>query len=111
MLLLLAHVFILHGAQGDSVDDATLPLLLCCKFAVAVIAVMAVTMLWWRSAEATRVRKIVRRDGSQILPTPVPFLPRWLGFFGGHTLLIDPPKVSEQQESLPWPQFCRSLHS
>ncbi|CAM9310328.1 unnamed protein product [Ascophyllum nodosum] len=60
---------------------------------------MAVTMLWWRSAEATRVRKIVRRDGSQILPTPVPFLPRWLGFFGGHTLLIDPPKLTAQVEN------------
>ena len=99
---MLAHGFILHEAQGDSADDEpTLSLLFYyCKSALAMIAVIITMLLWWRSTEATRVRKIVRRDGSQILPTPVPVLPRWLGFFGGHTVLINPPKVSKASEVL-----------
>ncbi|CAM9310255.1 unnamed protein product [Ascophyllum nodosum] len=98
---MLAHGFILHEAQGDSADDEpTLSLLFYyCKSALAMIAVIITMLLWWRSTEATRVRKIVRRDGSQILPTPVPVLPRWLGFFGGHTVLINPPKLTTQVEN------------
>ncbi|CAN0309951.1 unnamed protein product, partial [Ascophyllum nodosum] len=51
-------------------------------------------------AEAARVRKTkTSRDGSQILPSPVPVLPRWLGFLGGHTLLINISKMTAQVES------------
>lgn len=60
-----------------------------CEAAFGMAAVISLTLLWWRRVEAARIRKLVRRDDSQILPTPVPALPRWLGVLGGHTLLVN----------------------
>lgn len=71
-----------------------LRLLVWCEAILGTTAVIILGLLWWWRVEAARLRKIVRgNEAQQILPTPVPVLPRWLGVFGGHTLLINSNKV------------------
>lgn len=49
----------------------------------------------WRWSEFARVRRMAKsgRAGSSSLPSPVPVLPRWLPFAGGHTLQLESEKV------------------
>ncbi|CAN0418983.1 unnamed protein product, partial [Ascophyllum nodosum] len=99
----MAH-FITHlGTQESAIDKApqwNTRLLFFCEAALVTITLAVLTLLWWRSAEAARVRKTkTSRDGSQILPSPVPVLPRWLGFLGGHTLLLNISKIAAQLAS------------
>ena len=99
----MAH-FITHlGTQESAIDKApqwNTNILLFCEAALVTTTLAVLTLLWWRSAEAARVRKTkTSRDGSQILPSPVPVLPRWLGFLGGHTLLINISKVIRYNKS------------
>ena len=99
----MAH-FITHlGTQESAIDKApqwNTRLLFFCEAALVTITLAVLTLLWWRSAEAARVRKTkTSRDGSQILPSPVPVLPRWLGFLGGHTLLLNISKVIRYDKS------------
>ena len=59
---------------------------------------------WWKWSEANRMRRFVRGSGS--LPSPMPALPRWCGFVGGHTFSLKSGKVrdsysSQQQSRLP----------
>ena len=70
-----------------------LRLLVWCEAVLGTTAVIMLGLLWWWRVEAARLRKIVRCDEAQILPMPVPVLPRWLGVFGGHTLLINSNKA------------------
>ena len=50
--------------------------------------------LWWRFSELARARGQKRKlHGRKILPSPCRLLPKWLGFLGGHTLLIDGEQV------------------
>eukprot|EP00903_Cladosiphon_okamuranus_P016174 g14925.t1 len=63
------------------------------KGAASIAATVAVTVvsyaLWWRWSESRRVRNFVRGSGGNSqLPSPMPVLPRWWGFLGGHTLLV-----------------------
>ena len=63
--------------------------------------------LWWRFSELARARGQKRKlHGRKILPSPCRLLPKWLGFFGGHTLLIDSEQVGrpcvERLEWLNW---------
>lgn len=99
-------LLILPWYGGGTTSTTTAALLTMPAFiAVSALAVMiglSIMLLWWRrSAEATRVRniKIVRQRSAspQVLPTPVPVMPRWLGFFGGHTLLVKPQKVKSYE--------------
>lgn len=57
----------------------------------ATAAVAASYYVWWRWSEASRRREFVR--GSSALPSPMPLLPTWFGFFGGHTLRLEEGKV------------------
>ena len=69
--------------------------------AAPVATAVAVTVVsygvWWRWSESRRVRNFVRGSSSgvnsSILPSPMPALPRWCGFAGGHTLLMKTGKV------------------
>ena len=89
-----------HEPTIDKVPQWNTIILLFCEAALVTKTLAVLTLLWWRSAEAARVRKTkTRRDGSQILPSPIPVLPRWLGFLGGHTLLIKIPKVIGSDKS------------
>ncbi|CBN79213.1 cytochrome P450 [Ectocarpus siliculosus] len=68
---------------------------------VAMLAWVALSYYWWwRSSEAARVKNFVRShsssDGS--LPSPMPALPRWCGFIGGHTLVMQPGETVWQLE-------------
>ena len=100
----MAH-FITHlGTQESAIDKApqswNTTILLFCEAVLVTITLAVLTLLWWWSAEAARARKTkTSRDGSQILPSPVPVLPRWLGFLGGHTLLINISKVIRYEKS------------
>lgn len=87
---------LLFDEVGAAASATYPPLLLCYRALLATLSVVALGYVWWRSSEATRVRKIIgttSRSSSSCLPSPVPFLPRWCGFIGGHTLNISPPKV------------------
>ena len=104
-LIMMAH-FITHlGTQEESTIDKAPQqwnsiILLFCEAALVTTTLAVLTLLWWRSAEAARVRKTkTSRGGSQVLPSPVPVLPRWLGFLGGHTLLINISKVIRYEKS------------
>jgi len=48
---------------------------------------------WWKWSEARRRQRFKRGSGS--LPSPMPVLPRWCGFVGGHTLLLEAGKVRD----------------
>ena len=88
------------GGGATTTDSTSMVMTAVSAVSAAVIVVVLSMILvwWWRLAEAARVRKIVRRkDVPQVLPTPVAALPRWLGFFGGHTLLIKPQKVKNNK--------------
>ena len=69
--------------------------------AAPIATAVAVTVVsygvWWRWSESRRVRNFVRGSSSgvnsSILPSPMPALPRWCGFAGGHTLLMKTGKV------------------
>ncbi|CAN0228567.1 unnamed protein product [Pylaiella littoralis] len=54
----------------------------------------------WRWSESARVRRMTKsgRAGSSSLPSPVPVLPRWLPFVGGHTLQMKSDKLNQQLE-------------
>ena len=54
--------------------------------AIALGTATAAGYLWWRWLESARRRKFVR--GSSKLPSPMPALPNWFGFVGGHTLVF-----------------------
>lgn len=47
---------------------------------------------WWRWSESMRARSFVRGSSSggniSSLPSPMPALPRWCGFIGGHTFAL-----------------------
>lgn len=66
----------------------------------ATFAVVVVSGLTWyvcsRWSKAVRVRRAAEsgRAGSSSLPSPVPVLPTWLGFLGGHTLQMETEKVT-----------------
>ena len=49
-------------------------------------ATAAGSYMWWRWLEFARRKKFVR--GSSKLPSPMPALPNWFGFVGGHTLVF-----------------------
>lgn len=56
---------------------------------VALAVVSIVTYyLCWRWSETSRLRRMAkgRLLGSSTLPSPIPLLPRWIPFIGGHTL-------------------------
>lgn len=77
-----------------SVEETTESNTVVLPWCEGVLTVITLVFLWWRSAEASRVRKKVRSSDTKILATPVPVLPRWLGFLGGHTLHANLPKVT-----------------
>ena len=54
-----------------------------------------------------RVRGQKRKlHGRKILPSPCRLLPKWLGFYGGHTLLIDGEQVGRPcVERLEWMNY------
>ena len=62
-------------------------------FAVVVVSTLTchVCRRWFNA----RFRSMATsgRTGSSSLPSPVPILPRWLGFIGGHTLQMETAKV------------------
>ena len=102
----MAHFITHRGTQESTLDKTpqwnTTIILLFCEAALVTTTLAVLTLLWWRSAEAARVRKTKTKTsggGSQILPSPVPVLPRWLGFLGGHTLLINISKVIRYEKS------------
>lgn len=78
----------------DALVDMTALKALSLTTAVFVTLVAAfLSYLWWW--KWTRNRKGFRGAGTgHVLPSPVPALPAWMGYFGGHTLLIRPEKVS-----------------
>lgn len=59
---------------------------------MTILALIGSQYIMWRSWEESRARKHVRVPGGR-LPSPVPALPKWLGFIGGHTLLVKPTGV------------------
>lgn len=65
---------------------------LCCLSFVTILAVAWAQYTLWKSWEESRARKHVRVPGGR-LPSPVAVLPKWLGFIGGHTLLVNPTAV------------------
>ncbi|CAM9660900.1 unnamed protein product [Pylaiella littoralis] len=66
------------------------------------LAVTVLSYLWWKRSENARARNFVRGGPGSTLPSPVPALPRWCGFVGGHTMLIKKGKFVEQMET--WAQ-------
>lgn len=69
---------------------------------VATLALAVVSTLTyyvcWRWSEIARVRRMAKvgRAGSPALPSPVPVLPRWIPFIGGHSLQLETEKVGIQ---------------
>lgn len=76
---------------------------LCCLSFVTILAVAWAQYTLWKSWEESRARKHVRVPGGR-LPSPVAVLPKWLGFIGGHTLLVNPTAVGARMES--WSKEC-----
>ncbi|CAM9435860.1 unnamed protein product [Hapterophycus canaliculatus] len=66
---------------------------------LAAVSVM-IYYLCWRRSESLQVRRLAkrRRAGSSTLPSPVPLLPRWIPFIGGHTLQMEVEKLNQQLE-------------
>lgn len=70
-------------------------------FSVAAVFVTTLSLItlnyvaWriWVSARARRHKAAGRGGSARSLPAPVPVLPAWCGFLGGHSLIIQPSKV------------------
>eukprot|EP00752_Nemacystus_decipiens_P014607 g13007.t1 len=68
--------------------------------AIGTAIAIALAFVWWRRSESIRVQNFVRGSGGQgcSLPSPMPALPRWCGFAGGHTLNMETGKTAAQLE-------------
>lgn len=75
--------------------------------AAAVLVVLSAVTYYvcWRWSENARVRRMAKKRANSSsgggpgsaaaeLPSPVPVLPRWLPFIGGHTLQLGTEKVT-----------------
>lgn len=86
-------------------DGIEMEIRLRVAFAAAGAAVAASYYVWWRWSEASRRREFVR--GSGALPSPMPLLPRWFGFVGGHTLCLEEGQVGQLTHH---PRLCFVLN-
>ncbi len=66
------------------------------KVATALVVAAVGSYYWWKWSEANRRRY---RGRSGCLPSPMPALPRWCGFLGGHALLLQSGKVRDPRSS------------
>lgn len=70
----------------------------CCSVAAVLgtaLALVSLSYLLWRIWVSSRARRKAAggRSAARSLPAPVPVLPAWCGFLGGHSLIIKPSKV------------------